>query len=110
MSDGAISQDEIDALLAGVDMGGLSASGSSAPSPAVNIDTAVIGSVANSVKVEADRAKAEVDIERKRIDGIVEKDTAQDALIAANDAAIKAEAQTARAAEEALDARIKAFE
>ena len=31
-------------------MGGLSASGSSAPSPAVNIDTAVIGSVANSVK------------------------------------------------------------
>ncbi len=50
MSDGAISQDEIDALLAGVDMGGLSASGSSAPSPAVKIDTAVIGSVANSVK------------------------------------------------------------
>ncbi|MBO5137493.1 MAG: flagellar motor switch protein FliN [Spirochaetaceae bacterium] len=50
MSDGAISQDEIDALLAGVDMGGLSPSGSSAPSPAVHIDTAVLEKVAGSVK------------------------------------------------------------
>ena len=45
MSDGAISQDEIDALLAGVDMGGLSSSGSSAPSPEVHIDTSVFGTI-----------------------------------------------------------------
>ncbi len=50
MSDGAISQDEIDALLAGVDMGGLSASGSSAPTPAVSIDTALLGTVAANIK------------------------------------------------------------
>lgn len=50
MSDGAISQDEIDALLAGVDMGGLSASGSSAPSPAVHIDTVVLEKVAGNIK------------------------------------------------------------
>ncbi len=43
MSDGAISQDEIDALLAGVDMGGLGSSGSvSTSSPSVNIDTAAL--------------------------------------------------------------------
>lgn len=43
MSDGAISQDEIDALLAGVDMGGLGSSGSvSSSSPSVNIDTAAL--------------------------------------------------------------------
>ena len=41
MSDGAISQDEIDALLAGVDMGGLGSSGSvSSSSSSVNVDTA----------------------------------------------------------------------
>ena len=45
MSDGAISQDEIDALLAGVDMGGLSSSGSSAPSPEVHIDPSVFGTI-----------------------------------------------------------------
>jgi len=43
MSDGAISQDEIDALLAGVDMGGLGSSGSmSSSSPSVNIDTTAL--------------------------------------------------------------------
>ncbi|MBO4705315.1 MAG: flagellar motor switch protein FliN [Spirochaetaceae bacterium] len=41
MSDGAISQDEIDALLAGVDMGGLGSTGSvSSSSSSVNVDTA----------------------------------------------------------------------
>ncbi|MCR4940022.1 MAG: flagellar motor switch protein FliN [Treponemataceae bacterium] len=40
MSDGTISQDEIDALLAGVDMGGLGSSGSvSSSNTSVNIDT-----------------------------------------------------------------------
>lgn len=42
MSDGAISQDEIDALLAGVDMGGLSSSGLSSSSSSVNVETAPI--------------------------------------------------------------------
>ena len=45
MSDGAISQDEIDALLAGVDMGG----GGSAPAgsfPAASLDTATLGNFA----------------------------------------------------------------
>ncbi len=50
MSDGAISQDEIDALLAGVDMGGLSSSGSSSPSPAVHIDTGVLEQFAGKIK------------------------------------------------------------
>lgn len=76
----------------------------------LNGDENADGSVAKAVKAEADRAKAEVEVERKRIDDIVEEQAVQDGLIAANDSAIKAEAQTARAAEEALDARIKAFE
>ena len=38
MSDGAISQDEIDALLSGVDMGGITGGNSSS----VNIDTSVL--------------------------------------------------------------------
>ena len=48
MSDGAISQDEIDALLSGVDMGGLS--GASSPSSSVNIDTGVLTQFATGVK------------------------------------------------------------
>ena len=40
MSDGTISQDEIDALLSGVDMGGLSVGGSSSKSSAGKIETA----------------------------------------------------------------------
>ena len=49
MSDGAISQDEIDALLSGVDMGGIGGSTSSAP---VNIDTAVLEKFADGIKEE----------------------------------------------------------
>ena len=53
MSDGAISQDEIDALLAGVDMGGFSSSSSSS-NDSVNIDTATIekfvGDLSDSLK------------------------------------------------------------
>lgn len=48
MSDGAISQDEIDALLSGVDMGGLS--GASSPSSSINIDTGVLTQFATGVK------------------------------------------------------------
>ena len=48
MSDGAISQDEIDALLSGVDMGGLSSSSS----VSVNIDTAVLEKFADGIKGE----------------------------------------------------------
>src|SRR5574344_1437473 len=50
MSDGAISQDEIDALLSGVDMGGLSAGGSTSASPAVHIDVDTLTKFANSLK------------------------------------------------------------
>lgn len=49
MSDGAISQDEIDALLSGVDMGGISGSAGGA---AVNIDTAVLEKFADGIKDE----------------------------------------------------------
>ena len=48
MSDGAISQDEIDALLSGVDMGGI-AGGSS---PSLNIDTSVLEKFADGIKDE----------------------------------------------------------
>ncbi len=48
MSDGAISQDEIDALLSGVDMGGLSSSSS----VSVNINTAVLEKFADGIKGE----------------------------------------------------------
>ena len=43
MSDGAISQDEIDALLSGVPIDGLNASGQVTNGPAVNIVTAALG-------------------------------------------------------------------
>jgi len=46
MSDGTISQDEIDALLSGVDVGGLS----SGPSSNVNVDTATLGKFAEGLK------------------------------------------------------------
>ena len=46
MSDGTISQDEIDALLSGVDVGGLS----SGPSSNVNIDTATLQKFADGLK------------------------------------------------------------
>lgn len=49
MSDGAISQDEIDALLSGVDMGGLSGG---AAGGAANFDTAVLEKFADSIKDE----------------------------------------------------------
>lgn len=46
MSDGTISQSEIDALLSGVDVGGLS----SGPSSNVNIDTATLNKFADGIK------------------------------------------------------------
>ena len=46
MSDGTISQSEIDALLSGVDVGGLS----SGPSSNVNVDTATLGKFAGGLK------------------------------------------------------------
>ena len=46
MSDGTISQSEIDALLSGVDVGGLS----SGPSSNVNVDTATLGKFAGDLK------------------------------------------------------------
>ena len=48
MSDGAISQDEIDALLSGVDMGGITGGNSSS----VNIDTSVLEKFADGIKDE----------------------------------------------------------
>jgi len=48
MSDGAISQDEIDALLSGVNMDG--AGGGAAPASNVTIDTAVLGKLAGQLK------------------------------------------------------------
>ncbi|WP_407425228.1 flagellar motor switch protein FliN [Treponema sp.] len=49
MSDGTISQSEIDALLSGVDVGGLS----SGPSSNVNIDTQTLGKFADGLKDKA---------------------------------------------------------
>ena len=46
MSDGTISQSEIDALLAGVDMGGIA----SAPASSVKFDTTVLGKFADGLK------------------------------------------------------------
>lgn len=50
MSDGAITQDEIDALLAGVPVDGLNASGQVAGTPVVHIDTAVLQKFAEDLK------------------------------------------------------------
>ncbi|MBQ0161758.1 MAG: flagellar motor switch protein FliN [Treponema sp.] len=50
MSDGAISQDEIDALLSGVPIDGLNASGQVTNGPAVNIDTVALGKFADELK------------------------------------------------------------
>ena len=47
MSDGAISQDEIDALLSGVDVGGV---GAAPATPKTNIDTATLGKFASGLK------------------------------------------------------------
>jgi len=49
MSDGAISQDEIDALLSGVDMGGLSAGGTSSVAPTAHIDIDTLSKFANGL-------------------------------------------------------------
>lgn len=50
MSDGAISQDEIDALLSGVDMGGLSAAGTTSSAPAAHIDVKTLTTFAEGLK------------------------------------------------------------
>lgn len=50
MSDGAISQDEIDALLSGVPIDGLNSSGQVSGGPAVAIDTAVLQTFVDGIK------------------------------------------------------------
>ena len=50
MSDGVISQDEIDALLSGVPMDGLNASGQVSGAPSVNIDAATLTKFAGDLK------------------------------------------------------------
>ena len=50
MSDGAISQDEIDALLSGVPIDGLNASGQVTNGPSVNIDAVALGKFADELK------------------------------------------------------------
>ncbi|MCR5046046.1 MAG: flagellar motor switch protein FliN [Treponema sp.] len=50
MSDGVISQDEIDALLSGVPMDGLNASGQVSGAPSVNIDAATLTNFAGELK------------------------------------------------------------
>ena len=50
MSDGAISQDEIDALLSGVSVDGLNASGHVSGGPAVHIDKEALGKFAENIK------------------------------------------------------------
>ncbi len=50
MSDGAISQDEIDALLSGVQIDGLNASGQISNGPSANIDVVALGKFADELK------------------------------------------------------------
>jgi len=50
MSDGAISQDEIDALLSGVSVDGLNSSGQVGGAPSVHIDTTVLQNFADELK------------------------------------------------------------
>ena len=49
MSEGSISQEEIDALLSGVDMGGLSSGGTSAAAPQSHIDTETLRTFASDL-------------------------------------------------------------
>ena len=50
MSEGSISQAEIDALLSGVDTGGLSASGSTKADPQIAIDEPTLKKFAGDIK------------------------------------------------------------
>ena len=50
MSDGAISQDEIDALLSGVSVDGLDSSGHVMGGPTAHIDTTILQKFADSLK------------------------------------------------------------
>ena len=50
MSEGSISQEEIDALLSGVDMGGLGSGGSFSSVPDTNIDTATLQKFSDGMK------------------------------------------------------------
>ncbi|MBO4404174.1 MAG: flagellar motor switch protein FliN [Treponema sp.] len=50
MSEGSISQEEIDALLSGVDMGGLTSGGTSSIVPEANIDVPILTGFANGLK------------------------------------------------------------
>ncbi|MDY4903162.1 MAG: flagellar motor switch protein FliN [Treponema sp.] len=50
MSEGSISQEEIDALLSGVDMGGLTSGGTSSIVPDASIDTVVLKDFASRIK------------------------------------------------------------
>src|SRR5574344_2710561 len=73
MSDGAISQDEIDALLSGVDMGGLSAAGTTSSAPAAHIDVKTLTSFAEGLKDNlADSLKTMTGKEVKGDEPIVE--------------------------------------
>ena len=50
MSEGSISQAEIDALLSGVDTGGLSASGSTKSAPQIDLDIPTLSKFAEGLK------------------------------------------------------------
>ena len=50
MSEGSISQEEIDALLSGVDVGGLGSSGSFTSAPDISIDVPTLQNFAGKIK------------------------------------------------------------
>jgi len=82
MSDGAISQDEIDALLSGVPIDGLNASGQVSNGPSVNIDTNALSKFADELKQPlADNLKQMTGVECSASSVVVES-AVRDQLLA----------------------------
>ena len=82
MSEGSISQEEIDALLSGVDMGALGGSGSFSNAPNSKIDTATLLKFANTMKDKLANILSSMTQKDASSDGPTVEDLGRDQLLA----------------------------
>lgn len=82
MSEGSISQEEIDALLSGVDMGALGGSGSFSNVPGSKIDTATLLKFANTMKDKLANILSSMTQKDASSDGPAVEDLGRDQLLA----------------------------
>lgn len=82
MSEGSISQEEIDALLSGVDMGALGGSGSFSNVPGSKIDTATLLKFANTMKDKLANILSSMTQKDASSDGPTVEDLGRDQLLA----------------------------